>query len=382
MTSSLGDRVGALVPALRARAADTEQQRKISAESIRELTEAGLFRALTPRRYGGTELGVDEVYGAVIDVARACTASGWVAGLMAIHSFMLARFDPRAQDEVWAAGPDTLAASGVAPSGEAVRVEGGVRVTGRWSYASGVDHCAWAILNTHVRDDRYPDMKPTSHFVLVPAADYTIEDDWHVAGLRGSGSKSVRVDNVFVPSHRVELGLAIHAGKASGLAVNSPLFQISFPGLFALVFAPAAIGTALAMTDHFREFMAKRRAAYTGVAFSTKPATWSRLAEATGSVDAARLVLERDLAALASEATSGARPAASVTERARYDVAFIVDLCARAVDRLYAGSGGRALFESSPLQRCFRDMHAITQHAATSIDDAGERYGKFLLETP
>lgn len=381
MTDALADRIATLAPALRARAAETEKLRQIPAASIRALTEAGLFRALAPKRYGGSELDAATVYGAVIDVARACAATGWVAGLMAIHSFMLARFDPRAQDEVWAAGPDTLAASGVAPSGEAVRVEGGVRVTGRWSYASGVDHCAWAILNTHVRDDRYPDMKPTSHFVVVPAADYTIEDDWHVAGLRGSGSKSVRLENVFVPGHRVELGLAIHAGKASGLAVNSALYQISFPALFALVFAPSAIGNALAMIDHFREFMAVRRAAYTGAAFSSKPATWSRLADAIASVDAARLLLERDLAALAREATSGDRPAAATTERARFDVAFIVDLCARAVDRLYAGSGGRALFESSPLQRCFRDMHAITQHAATSIDDAGERYGKFLLES-
>ncbi|HEY5933185.1 MAG TPA: acyl-CoA dehydrogenase family protein [Kofleriaceae bacterium] len=382
MSMELKDRIATLAPSLRARARETEQLRQIPAESMRELAEAGVFRALTPQRYGGTELSVSTTYSALIDVARACTATGWVASLMAIHSFLLGRFDPRVQDEVWAAGPDALAASGVAPSGSAVRVEGGVRVTGRWSYASGVDHCAWAILNTHVQDERYPDMKPASHFIVVPAADYTIEDDWHVAGLRGSGSKSIRLDDVLVPSHRVELGLAIHAGKSSGLAVNSALFQISFPALFALIFAPSAIGTALAMIDHFRDFMAKRRAAYTGVAFSTKPATWSRLAEATGCVDAARLLLERDLAALTREATSGDRPAATLTERARFDVAFIVDLCARAVDRLYAGSGGRALFESSPLQRCFRDMHAITQHAATSLDDAGERYGKFLLETP
>ena len=376
----LADRIAALAPGLRARAREAEQLRQIPADSMRELADAGVFRALTPRRYGGTELGVEELYGALIEVARACTATGWVASLMAIHSFLLARFDPELQDEVWADGPDTLAASGVAPSGQAVRVEGGVRVTGRWSYASGVDHCAWAILNTHVGDDRYPDMKPTSHFVVVPASDYTIEDDWHVAGLRGSGSKSIRLDDVLVPSHRVELGLAIHAGKARGLAVNSASYQISFPALFALVFAPSAIGTALAMIDHFRHYMTSRRAAYTGAAYSAKPATWSRLADATASVDAARLLLERDLAALALEATSGARPSPAITERARFDVAFIVDLCRRAVDELYAGSGGRALYETSPLQRCFRDMHAITQHAATSLDDAGERYGKFLLD--
>ena len=373
--TTLHDRVTSLAPALRARARDAEQLRRIPAESIRELTEAGLFRALTPKRHGGSELAVEPIYAALIEISRACSATGWVAGLLAIHGFLLARFDPRAQDEVWAAGPDVLAASGVAPSGESVRVDGGVRVTGRWSYASGVDHCTWAILNTHLRDERSPDMKPASHFVLVPAADYTIEDDWHVNGLRGTGSKSIHLAGVFVPEHRVELGLAIQAGKARGLAGQSALYQIAFPALFPLVFTPPAIGTALAMIDHFRELNASRRAAYTGAAFATRPATWARLASATANVDAARLLLARDLAALVHE------PAPLVTERARHDVAFIVELCRRAVDELYAGSGGRALFEASALGRCFRDMHAITQHAATSLDDAAERYGQFLLTT-
>jgi alkylation response protein AidB-like acyl-CoA dehydrogenase len=251
-------------------------------------------------------------------------------------------------------------------------------VNGRWSYASGIDHCTWGIFNTQLRDQRYPDMKPASHFVLVPASDWTIEDDWHVSGLRGTGSKSVRLDSIFVPEHRVETGLAINAGRTRGLSANGALHQISFPALFALIFTPAAIGTASSMVDHFREYMSTRRAAYTGAAFRTKPTSWLRIADASASVDAARLLLERDLAALEREALADAHSPAT-TERARYDVAFIVDLCARAVDRLFAGSGGRALYESNALQRCFRDMHAITQHAATAMDDAGERYGRFLL---
>jgi 3-hydroxy-9,10-secoandrosta-1,3,5(10)-triene-9,17-dione monooxygenase len=375
---TLRARVSAVAPQLRARGREAEERRSVPAESMQALAETGLLRACAPRRYGGSELDLDVTFDALVEVARACTATGWVASLMVIHHFLLARFDPRAQEEVWGAGPDVLAASGVAPSGEAVRVAGGMRVTGRWSYASGIDHCAWAILNTHVRDAAHPGMKPTSHFVLVPAADYAIEDDWHASGLRGSGSKAVRLDDVFVPDHRVETGLAINAGKTSGLAVNSALYQASFPGLFALTFAPPAIGTASAMIEHFREHMSTRRAAYTGAAYRGKPTAWLRLAEASATVDAARLVLDRDLVALQREAVTGAHVAAT-TERARYDVAFIVDRCAHATGALFAGSGGRALYDTSPLQRCFRDIHAITQHAATAIDDAGERYGQFLI---
>jgi 3-hydroxy-9,10-secoandrosta-1,3,5(10)-triene-9,17-dione monooxygenase len=266
----------------------------------------------------------------------------------------------------------------VAPSGDAVRVEGGVRVTGRWAYSSGIDSSAWVILNTRAGDSSKPDVKPTSLFVLVPAADYTIVDDWHVSGLRGSGSKSVQLTDVFVPDHRTESGLAINAGKTRGLAANSAFYRASFPGLFALGFATSAIGTAAAMVEEFRAYMSTRTAAYTGAAYKAKVGSWLRLAESSANVDAARLLLDRDLAALQHETLTDARDPL-ITERARYDVAYITELCARAVDRLFAGSGGRALYETSPLQRLFRDMHAITQHAATAFDEAGERYGQFLI---
>jgi alkylation response protein AidB-like acyl-CoA dehydrogenase len=376
---TLKERIRELAPSLRARAGELERIRQVPAESIRELSDAGLFRALTPKRYGGTELALVPLFEALVELARACTSTGWVGSLIAFHNFLAARFDVRVQDELWANGPDLRIATSVAPSGEGVRTADGVRVTGRWSYLSGVDHCAWAVLNTPVRDPRHPNHKPMNHFVVVPASDYVIDDDWHVAGLRGTGSKSVRVEDVLVPSHRVELVLAVAAGETAGLAGHAALFKVAYDGLFPLAFAPPAIGTALATIDHYREYTANRQAAYTGTAFRTKPTAWLRLAEATAHADVSRLVLERDLQALQQvTGTSGAMP---VIERARYDVAYIVDLCSRAVDRAFGGSGGRALFETNPLQRCFRDMHAITQHAATSLDDAAERYGQYLLAT-
>lgn len=112
------------------------------------------------------------------------------------------------------------------------------------------------------------------------------------------------------------------------------------------------------MVDHFREHISTRKVAYTGAAARGKSTAWLRLAEASANVDAARLLLDRDLVALQREAASGAHVAATI-ERARYDVAFIVDRCAHAVDTLFAGSGGRARYDSNRLQRCFRDMHAI-----------------------
>jgi 3-hydroxy-9,10-secoandrosta-1,3,5(10)-triene-9,17-dione monooxygenase len=377
---TMKERIVALAPSVRARAAELDRLRQVPAETIRELTDAGLFRALTPRRYGGTEVPLVPLFEALTELARACTSTGWVGSLLSFHSFLSARYDVRAQDELWANGPDTRIATSVAPNGEGVLTErGDVRVSGRWSYLSGVDHCTWAVLNTPVRDPRNSSQKPVNYFVLVPAADYSVEDDWHVSGLRGTGSKSVRLQDVVVPKHRAELVLGIAAGETSGLAGHPPLFKVSYEGLFPLAFAPAAIGTALATVDHYRDYTATRQAAFTGAAFRAKPTAWLRLADATAHVDAARLVLERDLEALQSATSSPRAQQMQVTERARFDVAYIVDLCSRAVDRAFGGSGGRALFETHPLQRCFRDMHAITQHAATSFDDAAERYGQYLL---
>jgi 3-hydroxy-9,10-secoandrosta-1,3,5(10)-triene-9,17-dione monooxygenase len=373
---TLLERVAAIAPGILERAQETEHLRRIPDASIAALRETGLFRTLVPARYGGVETSPPALWDVLIEVARACSATGWVASLLAIHGFVVARFDPKAQAEVWAAGPDALVASGVAPSGTGAPADGGLRVSGRWSYASGVDHSGWAVLNVHVRDQ--PDAKPASQFVLIPRADFVIDDDWHVAGLRGTGSKSVVVTDAFVPAHRILSGLALNAGRTTGVTANGGLFRISFPALFPLAFAPAAIGTALAMVEHYRAYTGTRRAAYTDAAFKGKPAAWLRLAEASADVDAARLLLARDLTTLADEAQRDAHLPAT-TERARYDAAYLVGLCARAVDCVYAGSGGRALYETSPLQRGFRDMHAITQHAATGLDDAGERYGRYLL---
>jgi alkylation response protein AidB-like acyl-CoA dehydrogenase len=165
----LSERVAAILPEVSARARETEQLRRIPDATIAALRAAGVFRTLVPVRYGGLEVAPSALWDALIEIARACSATGWVASLLAVHGFVLARFDRQAQEEVWSAGPDALAASGVAPSGTGTPVDGGLRVSGRWSYASGVDHCAWATLNVHVHDSRQPDAKPASQFVLLPA---------------------------------------------------------------------------------------------------------------------------------------------------------------------------------------------------------------------
>lgn len=357
----------ALIHPLRERAADAEKNRCVPAETIRELTALGLFRSLTPKSHGGDELPAASVFRSCIELGRGCTSTCWVSTLLSVHSFIGRCFDRSAQNELWASSPDTLIASSVAPQGAAKRVDGGFQLSGRWSFLSGVDHAAWAMLCSMVKDEAMG-KRPLQYFFLVPAADYVIEDDWFVSGLRASGSKSVRLDDRFVPAHRAKAILSI---MDTALPWNS---------LFNLIFSAPAIGTALAMKEEFKNYLRTRRAAYTGDAYKEKPAAWLRIAESSAEIDGARLMLQRDLQEIDARVAARERLPHASTDRIAYDGAYIVQSCARAADRLFSASGGRALYETSPLQRLFRDMHANTQHAAADLDVTGERYGRALID--
>jgi 3-hydroxy-9,10-secoandrosta-1,3,5(10)-triene-9,17-dione monooxygenase len=376
--AELRERVAKLAPGMHTRVELAETERRVPDDSIRELTETGYFRAFTPERYGGHEIDLLPVYQATIEVARACSSTGWVAGLLTIHSWLVAMFTERAQDEVWSDDPDARVASSFAPVGRVERVDGGYVLNGRWPFSSGCDHCSWAIPGGAVRDG---EVAGVPHFFLVPASDYRIEDDWHVSGLRGTGSKSLVLEDTFVPEYRVESVPSVALDRARGRAVNcSPLYGNSFLAFFAYVFTPAAIGAAREAWDCYRDYVRTRVAPYSGEEFRARPASQIRLAEAAGEIESAQLLLERDFEEMQGFAHAGDPIPRELSERMVFHGAYCVELCSRAVDRMFRASGGRALYETNPLQRLFRDVHAMTQHAYTDLDHAAESYGRQLLE--
>jgi 3-hydroxy-9,10-secoandrosta-1,3,5(10)-triene-9,17-dione monooxygenase len=370
----LRDQMSELTPQLRDRADEAEQLRRVPDDSIAALTAAGLFRALVPRRYGGDERDLREVYAAVIELAQGCTSTAWVGSLFAFHSFLVAFFEPRAQEELWSAGPDVRIASSVAPMGKAAPVDGGYTLDGRWAFSSGVDHSAWLLLGA------VPAGATSSHLFLVPTSAVAIEDDWDVAGLRGTGSKSVIVRGLGVPAHRV---LALHApGLAPGQQLHGPLYRLPWKAVFNSAFPPIAIGTALANLAAFRDYIAGRVNAFSGQAVRLHAGPAIRLAEAAAQVDGAAALLFRDADELAASAASGEPVSASATARIAYNCGFEIDACSRAIHRLWRGSGGKALHRGNAMQRHFRDIFAITQHGAFDPDIQGELYGKALLDDP
>src|SRR5258708_10606966 len=207
----------------RARARETEANRRISDDLIESMHDAELFRILQPEAYGGFEYGFDVFAELVATIGRGCGSSAWVYGLGAVHQWFVACFPKEAQEEFWA-DPGAIAAGSYAPVGKTVAADGGYRTSGVWSFASGCDNAQWYLLST-MGPQVGASEAATPSFLLVPREDARIDDNWHTMGLAGTGSKNIVADDLFVPAHRVLAIADLAAGGSPGTPLKTnPLF--------------------------------------------------------------------------------------------------------------------------------------------------------------
>jgi 3-hydroxy-9,10-secoandrosta-1,3,5(10)-triene-9,17-dione monooxygenase len=353
-------RVRGLVPGIAERAATTEALRRLPDETFKEFQELGLLRALRPRRWGGLELDPLTFYQGVIEVATVCPSSAWVLGVLGVHDWQLALLDERAQADVWREDSSACISSSYAPTGKVERVTGGFRLSGRWSFSSGCDHCRWVFLGGVAITDGAPDFVS----FLVPRDDYAIDDVWHVCGLSGTGSKDIVVEGAFVPDHRTHRLLDAFQLNSPGQATNDgPLYRLPFGCVFAWGIAAPAIGAARGALEVVRERTRGRATAVDKAPAADDPFIQVRIAEAESEVDEAYSRLVADWTEMTGLATARRELPIELRARTRYDAARAVGLGVRAIDRLFEASGGRAIFLNSPLQRAFRDVHAMRAHA-------------------
>jgi 3-hydroxy-9,10-secoandrosta-1,3,5(10)-triene-9,17-dione monooxygenase len=302
-----------------------------------------------------------------------------VLGVVAVHNWQLALFPSDAQEEVWGKDRATLISSSYAPTGKVARVDGGFRISGRWSFSSGCDHAHWVFLGGLVPPETSG--APEMRTFLVPRTDYQIDDNWHVAGLKGTGSKDIVVENAFVPEHRTHKLMDGFFRKSPGNAVNpSPLYRLPFGQVFVRSVSTSAIGIAQGALDAYRSVAAKRVAAGDGAKVAEDPTSQVVAARAAALVDEARLTLHRNMNELMEIARTNADLAVERRVRFRYDSANAVAKCVEAVDLLFTASGGRAIFLGSPLLRFFLDVHAARAHYANNPDKPGRNFGGVLLD--
>ncbi len=370
-----------LVPTLRERAAQAEKLRCILPESIDDLRKAGLFRTLQPVVLGGYELPLDEAVLITSIVAEGCSSTGWVQGVYSDHCATLGMFDGQAQKDVWGESPDSLVSSGFMPTGKAVRVDGGYRLSGRWSFSSGCDYADWALVRSFVPTTAATD-SPELYMFLVPRTDYTIIDTWFVMGMSATGSKDFQLKKeVFVPEHRAIRNKDLADGTGPGSEFNSgALYRL--PRMATVPFSLAAplIGIAERALQTIIEGMRKRSSGDRRVA--AEGATHVRVATSAAEIDAVRALMLRDCREAMEIISRGGQLTLEQRARNRRDIAYVAYQCTQAVDRLFASAGGSNIYLASEAQRLLRDIHAAGQHISLSWDVAATTYGRVAFGLP
>jgi 3-hydroxy-9,10-secoandrosta-1,3,5(10)-triene-9,17-dione monooxygenase len=369
----------ALIPATSERAEKTEAARQILPEAIRDLRDAGMFKLIQPRRWGGFELDPAALVRASAELARGCGSTGWCLGVLAVHNWMLGLYEERAQEDVWGDDPQTLLAASFAPTGEAERVADGIRVSGRWSFASGCDASSWMMVGAAVPSEGpVPDLR----LFLVPQDQYRVDDNWHVSGLAGTGSKDIVIDGALVPEYRSLSLVQAMAGHSPGreLYADSPLYRVPFGTMLLFALVGPALGLARGAYAAFLERARTRQITYSVEKQSEQTPVHVMLGEVSYQLDAVELLWERDLAEIALRTQE--KHEFSLEERARYkrDVGLGLRACQEVVARLSGASGAHGIFLSSPIQRALRDSHAMTTHAALDPIQAARTMGRVELE--
>jgi 3-hydroxy-9,10-secoandrosta-1,3,5(10)-triene-9,17-dione monooxygenase len=292
---------------------------------------------------------------------------------------MLALWPRQCQDEVWGADPAVLIASAIMfPPGKAQRVAGGYRLTGRWPFSSGIDPSAWDMMGAVVEGSGELRM------FMVPAQDYRVIDNWQVLGLRGTGSKDVETKDAFVPEHRTVAvdatkGGAIHPGATAnaGAIYRIPCFA-ALPHMLTGI----PLGLAQGAYDMFLEGLRTRVSRYSGKSLSDMTAVQLKVAEASASIDTARLVLRASCESAQAIAERGDVPDLMAKVTWRRDGAFAARLCDSAMNAIFKSAGATGLYDEQPLQRAFRDFTAASQHISMMWDAQATTYGRVALGLP
>ena len=368
-----------MLPFLSSTAFTTQQSRRLLPEVHSAFLNAGFYKIMQPKAYGGLELEFGSQTQLGIVLAQACGSSSWVATLLACHAWILGMFPKQAQDDVWGINPNALIASSfMADQPKVKKVPEGLILSGRWKFSSGVDYSDWNILLAHCPDPN-DSAKKLSFYVLLPKKDYVIEDVWNSAGMSGTGSNDIVLKEVLIPEHRLLNAMKLTGGQTPGSEINKGyLYQQPMFGTFSFNLIGNVIGLAKGAANVVLESL-KARTALTGATVSANQSIKLRVAEALAEISAAQALVERNLQEIILSGKS--QQAIDISTRARYrgENGFASKLCVSAVERLLPVLGARGLESENAFQRIWRDINAVSQHIALTWDVQGTIYGSVAL---
>ena len=369
----LVQRARALAPKLRERAVKAERDRNIPRESVEEYIDAGLMRTIMPKRWDGYEHDHEVAFDIAIELGRStCGSSAWCLNYLSDHAGILAHFPDEAQHDVWSENRDACIATSAAPTGKAKVASGGYRLDGQWSWASGIRHSQWIMIGGLMfrEGEHHPDMR----LFLVPTSDLEVLDTWYCAGLRGSGSHTVALDDLFVPEHRSVSFSTLRDAVSPGSKINiAPMYRTPFIAVHTYALLAPALGLARGAYADFVQWTRQRYLTYTPLAVAQHVPVQIRVAEIAAQIDAADLLARRCFAIARADYTG-----VTLEQRLllRRDFTYAMRMVRAAMDDLIKISGSSGLRDDNSVQRCWRDVHAISSHVVMNWDVPAENFGR------
>jgi 3-hydroxy-9,10-secoandrosta-1,3,5(10)-triene-9,17-dione monooxygenase len=365
-------RARAMIPTLAARSLGQRRKRRILPETIAEMQAAGFFRVLQPKRWGGYEMELGTFYDIELALGEGDMSTGWTYGVLGVVSWVLALFDDRAAQEIWGADTAVLICSSTMPAGTATVVDGGFQLSGHWRYASGCEHCGWALLGGMVAAEKAP---PDWRFFLVPRQEYRTVDDWQVAGLQGTGSIDVILDDVFVPAYRTQRLEDNFLLKGAGQTLNtSSLYRLPFGQIFVRGVSTAGLGALQAMLaallDHGRS-----RVTRAGGRSAENPFVQVLCAETAAAIDEMRATLDRNFRTLHGYARRSETPPLELRLQYKFQSSAVIERSTRLAARIFKATGAGGLSDELPFGGILADLMAARQHVSNQYEHYGSNWG-------
>jgi len=366
-----------LLPLLRRNAREGERQRNLTSETNEGLREAGVYRLFTPRRFGGYQVDLGTMFEAMRTIARADPSASWVAANSCVLAWWTAHFPDDVQEEVWV-HPDVQFAGVIKPSGTLVPTDGGFILNGTFPFQTGSKHASWHLITTlRPLDDGTVD----PYLLLLPISELKNLDDWHVAGMSGTGSHSVVAEDVFVPSYRAIRAIPAFAGEFPAKAtMNETLYRCALmPTLFAGSYG-TPIGAAQGMLEEWLDWVPKRTISWESqLPQIESPLTHLHAAEAAMKIQVSMLLAREGTALITSRAANGELMTTEERIRARVSVAYTTRLAREVAEILWKTCGATAADNANTLQRFFRDIEVITKHGVLDPDCNMALFGRSLV---
>lgn len=368
----------ALQPLLAEHAAETERERRVADACITALTDAGLFRMLTPKRCGGHEVNARTWLDAVSLVAESCGSTAWVLGLLTNAAWFAGMLGDPAREEIFGNDPDTRITGVFAPSEDMRHEDGGVRVSGKWYWASGSLHASWAMLGVLERDAQ---ARVVDHWLgFVPMHELAIENTWYASGMKGTGSNCLVAKDLFIPAHRLMSLRQAIGGTIPNTHPDEPLYRAACVPMMVLALLGPQLGLARAALQHTIAVAGRRNIPYTIYQREAdSPAFQMQIADAALRIDSAHLHAYRIADDIDGFAVRGQRMDLTTRARARASAGYVGKLVTESINTLISAYGAGAFADANPLQRIWRDANTAARHALVLPPVCEEIYGKALL---